>query len=287
MSDEGEKLIGVIVVNGYYKSASYTYQVDRLREEFSKKNVTVSIYENNLPQIKGKTFFNCDFVVFLDKDVNFARWLEKDSIRVFNSAESIDIADNKIKTYVKLSAYDDIGMPKTVFSPKQYQYVYDEIFLNETSNILGFPLVIKTACGSLGCQVYKADDFRQLSETDKVLGANEKIYQEFIKDSEGESLRVIVIGGEAIGAIKIVNKSDFRSNAFLGGKGKNHRLTSEEKTLAENVARRLNLDYCGVDLFCHKPMLIEVNSNAYFSEFEKITGINVAEKYVEYILGKI
>ena len=32
------------------------------------------------------------------------------------------------------------------------------------------------------------------------------------------------------------------------------------------------------------PLVCEVNSNAFFKGFEKVTGINVAKKYAEYIL---
>jgi glutathione synthase/RimK-type ligase-like ATP-grasp enzyme len=32
------------------------------------------------------------------------------------------------------------------------------------------------------------------------------------------------------------------------------------------------------------PILCEVNSNAFFKGFEKVTGINVAKKYAEFII---
>ena len=54
---------------------------------------------------------------------------------------------------------------------------------------------------------------------------------------------------------------------------------------AEKAAKLLNLNYCGVDLFCDEPVVIEVNSNALFNEFERKTGINVAGKIVEELLS--
>ena len=79
----------------------------------------------------------------------------------------------------------------------------------------------------------------------------------------------------------------FRSNSYLGGKGKIFNVTKEYAFVAEKVANQLKLDYCGVDLFYDEPIIIEVNSNAYFAEFEETTGINVAENYARYILENI
>ena len=56
---------------------------------------------------------------------------------------------------------------------------------------------------------------------------------------------------------------------------------------AEKCARILKLDYCGVDLLFGEsgaPYVCEINSNAFISETERITGVNVARAYAEYIV---
>ena len=103
-------------------------------------------------------------------------------------------------------------------------------------------------------------------------------------ESAGASYRVIVVGGEALGAMQLVNPEDFRSNAHGGGRGTFVRTEERFYRTAETAARALGLEYCGVDLFCDDDVVIEVNGNAYFEEFEKKTGINVAKRYVDYMI---
>ena len=59
---------------------------------------------------------------------------------------------------------------------------------------------------------------------------------------------------------------------------------------AERVAEILGLDYCACDLLIGsdgEPILTEVNSNAFFAEGERVTGVDVAGAYAEYIVRNI
>lgn len=277
---------GLIVVNGYYHSAAYAYQVSRFREELEKKDITVIVSENNRA-VSTQTAFEADFALFLDKDYTLATLMEQKGIRVFNTAQAIENADSKART-AALLAGTDIKIQKTVFRPKRYVYDHaDKTFLRETAQLLGFPLVAKFACGSLGEQVFLIENEQEMFAIDQRMGVNDGIYQQFRATSKGESNRVIVIGGKAIGACKLSSKDDFRSNAHNGGKGSFVTLPDSFYEAAENAANALGLCYCGVDLFCDEPVVIEVNGNAFFDEFEKKTGINVAKKYIEYIVENV
>ncbi len=277
---------GLIVVNGYYHSAAYAYQVERFREELAKRGVGANVYENN-KVVSTETRFDCDFALFLDKDVSLALLMERKGIRLFNTAQAIENADNKARTAAMLTG-TDVRIQKTVFRPKRYVYDgADEVFLRETANTLGFPLVAKYACGSLGEQVFLICTWEELLAIDEKMGATDGIYQQYRSSGKGESYRVIVIGGKAIGACKLASENDFRSNAHNGGTGTPVTIAKPYVDAAENAAKILGLDYCGVDLFCDEPVVIEVNGNAFFEEFEKKTGINVAEKYIKYIMGSI
>ena len=85
------------------------------------------------------------------------------------------------------------------------------------------------------------------------------------------------------------SETDFRSNVELGGEGKIVDVPKEFIEVAENTAKVLNLDYCGIDLLYGKdcePIVCEVNSNAFFGGIERVTGKNVAKAYAEYLLSK-
>lgn len=273
---------GVIVINGYYQSEAYSHQISRLLEEFDKQGKRLNMLINNEPNRVGSTF-DFDFAVFLDKDVAFAKIMENDGVRVFNCSFAIENTDSKIKTALVLDKYS-VNMPTTIAAPVQYKYALDKGYLNKVGATLGYPLVVKTAQGSLGTGVYLANNQEELYRIDQSLKNADKLYQKYIECSSGKSYRVIVIGNEVKAAMLLENSSDFRSNANLGGRAKGVKLSKEYTRLAENVSKYLALDYCGIDFFVGNEMLLEVNSNAFFSKAEEVTKVNIAKQYTSYIL---
>lgn len=157
----------------------------------------------------------------------------------------------------------------------------DEGFLHAVGNRLGFPLVLKEDCGSLGEQVYLVKNFEELLVVDKRLSDKDRLYQSYEEKSRGESYRVIVVGKKTFCAVRLKNEGDFRSNAARGGVAEEAILSNEYRVLAEKVAELFDLDYCGVDLFCDRPSVIEVNSNAYFLTAEAVSKKNVARAIIE------
>ena len=277
---------GIIVRNGYFCSKAYDEQILRLTEEFQKAGVETDIYFNKFPVTTCQKF-NYDFCVFLDKDINLAKVIEKSGVKIFNNPKAIYISDSKIRTSIALAELCDVKLQKAVFSPKKYFYETDKDFLLEASEILGYPMVIKDAYGSRGEQVFMVENFSELCEIDKLMGTNEYLLEEYRHTSKGKSVRIIVVGGRVLGGMVLENENNFRSNSYLGGKGKVFNVPVEYELVSQTVARTLNLDYCGVDLFYDEPVVIEVNSNAYFAEFEETTGINVALNYVQHILENV
>lgn len=274
---------GAIVINGYYSSPASVYQADRMKEELSKLGAETEIVKNNRPFPIGEKY-DYDFAVFFDKDVNLARNMEESGTIVFNSSFSIENTDDKIKTALIAERDKEIVTPVTIPCPKKYSYVKDTEYLNKVGDILGYPLVVKEAKGSLGEQVFLAENFDSLVKIDESIGNKEKLYQQYVYESKGKSARIIVIGKKYFCAMLLSNDRDFRSNAHLGGKGIAVDADEEFVKAAERVAELFDLDYCGVDFFAVAPILIEVNGNAYFTEIEKVTGKNVARRYSEYII---
>ena len=116
------------------------------------------------------------------------------------------------------------------------------------------------------------------------------MFQKFVSTSYGKDVRVIVIGGEVVGGMIRQSENDFRSNVAAGGRAEKYELSGEIKEIALKAHKALGLDYSGVDILFGengKPIVCEVNSNAFFKSFEAVTHINVARKYAEYVLSKI
>lgn len=286
---------GLIIVNGYGLAQGIEHQLSRLKEEFSKRKVDIDVRKNNElltcienNEIKTK-LPKYDFVMYLDKDKFVARMLEKLGYRLFNSAESIELCDDKMLTHISLANHG-IKMPLTISSTLCYTDNGDRNILNEVENKLSFPLIIKENYGSLGKQVYLINNHDELLQKENELIHTPHIYQEFISSSRGKDYRIIVIGGKVVAYMKRENKHSYLSNLASGGSSSACELSEEYIKVAEKCAKILKLDYCGVDILegpNKEPIISEVNSNAFYQGIENTTKINVAGLYVDYILSKI
>lgn len=286
----------LILNNAYYELESYLYQSKRLKEELELLGAQVTVRKNNFfPCITdGKDIVNnCegyDFCIYLDKDKYISEMLEKSGLRVINSHKAMVTCDDKMTTYIALSG-SGIKTPKTM--PGLLCYTKDaeikQSTIDEIEKNLGYPIIVKKSFGSLGKGVYKADNRQELELISRSVMFEPHHYQEYISESAGRDLRVIVIGGKFVCAMQRKSETDFRSNVELGGEGKIVDVPKEFIEVAENTAKVLNLDYCGIDLLYGKdcePIVCEVNSNAFFGGIERVTGKNVAKAYAKYLLSK-
>lgn len=288
---------GLILVNAYSKLPHSLNQSVRLKEELEKLGVTVDIRQNDsfLCSInedgdilsKAKEY---DFCIYLDKDKYISNMLERTGMRVFNSAKSIEICDDKMVTFEVLSNHR-IPMPTTL--PGLLCYNPDAEIKEETLDIieksLSYPLIAKESYGSLGKGVYKVDNREELRIVANKLKCHPHLFQRFVKSSIGKDIRVIVIGGKYFTSMVRESDADFRSNLELGGHGTSYAADKDLIDLCERVSGIIGLDYCGIDvLFGENGYLIcEVNSNAFFGGIESVTGLNVGEAYAKYIYHEI
>ena len=287
---------GIICVNPFGEPKESVHFAERLKEEFAALGVKTESVGNggNASRVLGGKIAaetDCDFAVFFDKDKYLSACLEKSGVKLFNSHAAIRACDDKGETYIAL-ANSGLNIPDTLFAPVCYnsELKLDETALKDIAEKLGYPVVVKESFGSMGKGVYKADDFSELKALAERLKLKPHLYQRFLPYRAGTDVRLIVVGGKYLCSMIRENKSDFRSNIALGGKGKAFEPNKEFIEVAEKCARILKLDYCGVDLLFgenEKPYVCEVNSNAFITEIERITGVNVAKRYAEYILNKI
>ena len=282
---------GIVVVNAFIKNKSQIMQAERIVEELFLLGAECEIRKNiGLAEIKsGKTVAESyDFCVFLDKDKSTARLLEKCGVKLFNSAEAIEVCDDKMLTHIALSDCG-IAMPDCINAPLCYyeDAEISEEFIGNIGDKLGYPLVAKKCYGSLGAGVFLIKNKAELIGFERLNKLTAHFYQKFI-GSGGEDIRVIVIGGKYVCAMKRKNAVDFRSNIELGGIGEKFDADENLISLCEKVAGILKLDYCGIDVLTDNGgnrYICEVNSNAFFAEAERVCGINIAKKYAEFIIA--
>lgn len=215
--------------------------------------------------------------------LSLVRHFDRMGVFALNSASAIEKAKDKLHSLQILEA-KNLPIPKTILAKSP---INPDILEKH----LGFPLVMKKKSGSQGKGVLLIKSKQQLED---ILGLLEEknqtehnlIFQEFIKHSQGKDIRVIIVGGRAIGAMQRTGKKgDFRSNFKAGGSAENFPLTPELEWLAVEAAKALNLGLCGVDILFDEDgyKICEVNSNPGFEAFEPATGINVPKEVFEFL----
>ena len=286
---------GLIITNQELRHNEY--KIIRFKEEFSKLGISLDVLKNDgtLAEIENNNVRlnipECDFVIYLDKDAYLARLLEKAGKRIFNNAEFIKMCDDKMLTFIKC-ANEGIKMPDTFAGPLVYTSIEKPHieFLDTIINKLGFPMVVKKVYGSLGEGVFLVKDREELISLYEEICHNPLIFQRYVSSSKGRSIRVIVIDGKVFGAFVRKNGGDFRSN--FGTTAGSEKLENSQKHLdvAQKIAEKLDIEYAGIDLLDDdngEIVMCEINSNAFFEEFEKTTGLNVAKAFAEMVKRKI
>lgn len=286
-----------IVVNGQLELPKFIELYDFIKIAAEKLCVTAHIVKNNeliacIDQngLSLQTSYVLpDFVVFMDKDIHLAEYLELMSIPVFNSSKAIEICDNKIRTHLAL-AKEDLPTPKTFFSPFLYDGMtqQNDVFFKAISEELGFPFVLKEARGSFGDQVYLMQTLPDFLQKAKDLGHTPFLMQEFVRSSSGRDIRLNVVGGNVVAAMLRESQNDFRANASQGGKLSPYSPTVTEIDLAIKAAKAVGADFAGVDLLFGEtgPVICEVNSNAHLLNIYHTTEVNVADSMIKYCLSK-
>ncbi len=286
---------GIIIVN--QTIGHNEYKIQRFKEEASKRNIQLDVFVNDgtlAKIVNDRIVINlpkADFVFYLDKDIYLARLLEKYGYRLFNRADFIKMCDDKMLTFIAC-ANREIKMPKTIAGPLVYTDLNKSnyLFLDKVSDELGFPMVVKKVYGSLGEGVYLVKDKIELKELYSSIARNPIIFQEYIKSSYGQSIRVLIIDGKVFGSFIRKNSYDFRSN--YGELASSKKLANPQKYegFAQKIADKLQIEYAGIDLLVQEndePILCEINSNAFFEEFEKVTGLDVAHAVMDMVVRKV
>ena len=206
--------------------ANYVISLDGANLSYDK---TYKIHEAG--DEKGFDISSSDTVVFVrgtptrDSSLDLISELEKIGICCVNPRDTISIAADKYRTYIKLKDYG-LTQPKTVLVPNQ-----DELESAVEKLDTKFPMIMKTLRGSQGVGVLFIESERALTSIVQLMyktdASADLLIQEYIK-SEFD-VRVIVLGGKIIGTMqRDVVEGDFRSNYSQGAKVKSYKLSELE-----------------------------------------------------------
>ncbi len=202
---------------------------------------------------------------------------------VFSTSGSLAIKRSRDKLRsLQILSKNDVDMPKTIFASNK-STAKDVIKLSG-----GAPLVLKILEGTQGVGVVLVDSEKAAkSVLDAFYGMDVNLLvQEFIEEAGGADIRVLVVDGQVVGAMKRQGaEGDFRSNLHQGGSATAHKLSRKEKSTALAAAKSMGLGVCGVDMIpsSRGPLVMEVNSSPGLEGIEKSTQLDIAGKIMEYI----
>lgn len=282
-----------IVYNGSLTHDKFLDQALLLLEAAEKQGIQATLVKNYelLMNVQQSLITKPDFVVFLDKDILLANYIKNEGIPVFNDPDVIEICDNKARQYMAL-AKAQVPMPQTIVAPKVYPgfSIQHTGYYEQVLETLKLPMIIKEAHGSFGMKVYLVETREQFFEKVEELCGIEYVFQEFIESSRGRDIRVNVVGGQVVACMHRHSDTDFRANITNGGTASPTILTERQKEVAIQAAKALDAEFAGVDLLFgedEEPLVCEVNGVAHIRNLYNVTGINVGDYMISYILSKV
>ncbi len=290
-------MAGYILYNGFWNPDGPPDPVLRLEAAARARGRTLTPVPNNKAVVEFSGGINVsgfdaeDFALFWDKDIRLGRALEAIGVRLYNPAAVVELCDDKAATHWKLAA-QGIPMPRTLVAPMTYVRMDEEpsrLYLARAEERLGFPMVVKECYGSLGGEVYLAHNAAELRALAEHMGSRPFFCQEFIGETAGMDLRVYVVDGRPVAAMRRRSDTDFRANIGNGGHGEAYALTEQEAELAVRCCRILGAYFAGVDLLWEAdgtPLVCEVNSNAHMAGITACTGVDVAGEIVNFVFSQ-
>lgn len=288
---------GYIIINGFLREEKFFSLYSALKQSADRAGLQLELKTNielMCDIASGKTVANealPPFAIFWDKDVRLAKTLEAAGMKLFNSADAIELCDDKSLTHIALM--NRVPQPKTVLIPLTFPRVgyTDCAFLEKIADYLGFPFVIKQCFGSFGAGVYLAGNMEEAKAALMKTAGGAAIAQQYIASSFARDIRAYVVGGSVVAAMLRHNESgDFRANVAQGGKADAYMLSEAQAALAVKTAQILGCTFAGVDLLFGENgemTVCEVNSNAHFAGISAATGVNIADKIIEAVAQRI
>ena len=301
----------LLVITDEPEKAKTFHTADRLKEEAEKLGWKYYLYKltggyttspegalrfHNKDDDKGFEVSGTDTIAIVrgsvtrnDSWMDIVSLLEKHSVCVVNSRETISVCADKYRTSLRLADYG-VKQPVThlINDPENSEQAFEN--LNSQ-----YPIILKTLRGSKGVGVLFVESSKSLDSIVQLIHKQDEdadlLLQEYIKTDY--DARVLVLGGKVLSTMKRpVIEGDFRSNVSQGSKPEKLELTELEIEESLKAAKAVNGLWTAVDFIPSKnrtkepPFIIEVNSSPGTEGMEKATGRNISKEILEFFADK-
>lgn len=212
----------------------------------------------------------------------------KDDVFIINAVDGLREANNKIYT----AAYFDPNrelIPATHVS-KNIDYLLRIIKESENDKMIMKPLDGFGGSGVIVIEKSAMHNIRSLLDfyINREKGiSNYVILQEYIEGAEEGDVRILMLNGKPIGALRRKPvQGDVRSNISAGGSVEKYKLTKSDKILCEKIGEKLVRDgiyYAGLDLINGKLIEVNVMSPGTITDINKLNKVKLQEKIIDYL----
>lgn len=236
--------------------------------------------------------------IFVRKDppidnsmLNFLDSITED-ILILNSIEGMRKANNKLYTTV----FND---PNNEFLPITYVSKNKDYLKRVISDSKSEKMILKPLNGYGGSGVIVLEK-SATSNINSLLdfyidggekGKNYVILQEYVSGAEEGDVRVLLLNGEPIGAMKRVPaKDDIRSNVHAGGTVLKHNLTEKEKFICKKIKPELLKDglyFVGVDIINGRLIEVNVLSPGGVVNINRLNKTRLQKRVLDFIEDKV
>ncbi len=197
-----------------------------------------------------------------------------------------------------LSALESAGLPV----PETRLIRSGQDINRAVTELGGPPVILKFARGTQGLGVIWAESFDAISSITESLNLiqYDVMIQRYYPSARELDLRVIVLGGKPIVAVKrVAGNDDFRSNFHRGGSLHRYELNDELADLASRAANALGLNFAGVDIILGngdsdyngtvhgRPLVLEVNLSPGFEGLDNVYGCDIAREVVKWATSEL
>ena len=307
----GNQKYKLLVITDEPEKAKTFHTADRLREEAEKLGWKYYLYKltggyttspegalrlHNKDDDKGFEVSGVDTVAVIrgsvtrkDSWMDIVSLLEKHSVCVVNSRETISVCADKYRTSLRLADYG-VKQPVThlINDPENSEQAFENLNTQ-------YPIILKTLRGSKGVGVLFVESSKALDSIVQLIHKQDEdadlLLQEYIKTDY--DARVLVLGGKVLSTMKRpVIEGDFRSNVSQGSKPEKLELTELEIEESLKAAKAVNGLWTAVDFIPSKnrtkepPFIIEVNSSPGTEGMEEATGRNISKEILEFFSDK-
>lgn len=218
-----------------------------------------------------------------DSSLKLVPHLHHMGIPLVNNLDAIRLAKDQFLTLQALSSVQ-VPIPDTGFinAYEGFQSVLDRLG--------GYPVVVKQVSGRVGEGIFLVnnDHKARLILHNNLKTGTGMLVQRFIPPENRLDVRVFVIGGKVVGAMKLKPEpGDFRSNFHLTQKSWPVELSPEWEEIALKATAAIGLEIAGVDLIVDAEgtvRVIELNYSPGFSGLEAATGLDIAGRIIDYVV---